>query len=315
MKKVLLSILAVAAFSASTFAQNARTSAVLPSANSGNVVNVDGNMYTYAFKGAASDNCVGTSTSPATFPVTANSGLLDLYGGVSTYFAIDSVGNGSLTYTIKAGTPVGTNLLLRFLAPDCGYSSQVVDLSDVTMQGYSISYKSSAAFDATIMVLGNMPGGNAGSATYGDLNVTKSSFVAGSGTLKGNIQDSTYQKAPLNVANSGAFAIQIQSVPANDITLKLTSVVFGTPTVTTGVVDYTYATTNSTVYPNPVSANEPLTVTGLSGSVSLKLMNSTGSTVASSESASLQLNNVNSGLYFLEVNNNGTLRTEKIMVK
>ena len=313
MKKVLLSVVALA-FASAAFAQNPTNGQ-----NSGNLSNVDGTGFTFAFKGTAADNCVGTAASPATFPVTANSGLIDFYGSPQTNYQIASVGGGSLTYTIKAGTPAGfaSNLHIRFLDAACGYNSTTVDLTDVTLQGYELDYTSSATFQGLIFVNGGMPGGAVGgSTTYGDKAVIATTFAQGTGKIQANFQDSTSSGGSAHLETSGAFTLQLLASPTSDITLTFTKIVFGQKTyVTNGVVDYTYAKSNSAVYPNPISSNEELTVAGLTGSVSMKLLNSTGNTVASSETANLQLNNVNAGLYFLEVNNNGTIKTEKVMVK
>ena len=312
MKKVLFSIVTFVTLSAS-----AQTPAANPTngQNSGNLSNVDGNGYTFAFKGTAADNCVGTADSPATFPVTANSGLLDFYGSPQSYYQIASVGGGSLTYTIKAGTPAGfaSNLHLRFLDAACGYNSTTVDLTDVN-QGYQIDYTSSDTLQALIFVNGGMPGGAvSGSTTYGDKAVSATTFVRGTGIIRSTFQDSTSAGESAHLETSGAFTIQLLKSPTKDITLTFFKIVFGL--FADAVVDYTYTKSNSAVYPNPISSNEELTVSGLTGSLSMKLMNSTGNTVASSETAKLQLNNVNAGLYFLEVNNNGTIKTEKVMVK
>ena len=313
MKKVLFSIVTFVTLSAS-----AQTPAANPTngQNSGNLSNVDGTGFTFAFKGTAADNCVGTAASPATFPVTANSGLIDFYGSPQTNYQIASVGGGSLTYTIKAGTPAGfaSNLHLRFLDAACGYNSTTVDLTDVNLQGYEIDYTTSDTLQALIFVNGGMPGGAVGgSTTYGDKAVSATTFIKGTGKIQSNFQDSTSSGGSAHLETSGAFTIQLLKSPTTDITLTFSKIVFGL--VTNAVVDYTYTKSNSAVYPNPISSNEELTVAGLTGSVSMKLMNSTGNTVASSETAKLQLNNVNAGLYFLEVNNNGTIKTEKVMVK
>ena len=316
MKKVLLSLVAIAVATAS-FAQNARTSVANPTngENSQNLVNVDGNKFTFSFMGTAADNCVGTAASPAVFPVTSNSGLMDLYGGITqTDLAIANVGGGKITYTIKAGTPVGTNIRLRFLDPMCGFSSQVVDLSDVANQAYEFDYTSSAKLDVAIFIMGNMTGGSAGNPFFGDKNVAKQTFNAGTGVLVGVIQDSTGAGAKANVNTAGAFEIQLQESPTTDVTLSFTKIIFGLPTAT-AIVDPTFATSKSLVFPNPVSSNEALTVSNTKGDVSMKLLNSTGSIVTSVEGSTLQLNNVNAGLYFLEVSANGTVKTEKIIVR
>jgi hypothetical protein len=317
MKKVLLSILA-AAVTTVAFAQ-----APAPAADptngeiSGNVIGENGDEFTFLFKGNAAANCLyGVGKDTVKYPVEVSSVWIDHYGGEQdpVAFQITAAGNGRLTYVIKAGTVKGTNLKFRFPTTTCDFASQVVDLSNKDKQGFQIDYTVSSDLKVAVLAMGNMKNGGAGNPSFGDLNIQPTTFTAGSGTAFGILQDSTYLLKSANLNLAGGFALQLVDDIASDITLTFTGIRIGVDNATVGVVDYTYAK-NSVVYPNPVSSNEELTVTGLSGNVSLRLLNATGNVVTSSSDSKLQLNNLNAGLYFLEVNNNGTLKTEKVMVK
>lgn len=265
------------------------------------------------------------STTPqsADFPGAQKAAVID--GFMTTYLVSTASSRSSLGFSFAAGGAFGTvnasldtdnELLMNY---PMAMGDQLVDVFAGT------AYTGSGDFPAT---------GNCNASVDGSGTLVLNSTTSHTGVMRYKLVDTAY--ADLGILGSAAiYRLQYEYYKTgvnSDLPLFIysslqISIGGGVPTeqifVLSSAAPDGFVNVNEneltgiTVYPNP--ADEMIAVKGLADNATLTLLDAQGKTVASKTvepgTASLSLEGINAGVYFLQVTSNDQTTVERVVVK